>query len=653
MWDFIGYVIMFTIIEFEVDIMRKLVLILISVFLAVYSLSCSTHQQSPVEPQLTASTDASDPSRILFGLWDVDVIPDNSGSAQLIFTPLRSTALHMNVVKLMENSLPGAVGVSNITLQNGVLGVDVSFTHPFPSDTYSGFDVRGILIGHGSVTDFDENLKYAGKNDLRLLNPDGHTRLWNPVEYLGSGYKDGKLGTPNSVANFTATLNGYKYFADDLGPNDDVTELNTSLRGAFTGGTKNTRRYMIKLGSLGLKFQYAVDANWWPPTEPAVVPGSFDVNRANCPEPYYLDVWIGPGIWHGGGSADFTLDVYDWQGDITEAFVDASPFQTGAVTLTNPVAIDNYFRFTGTITNENLPDVDFGDILFYAAGTDPDSLKQYKTYKLVSIPTGRVPDGGVIITIQDDIAFKTIGTEYLYESAGYDWSTGNPAPIPYLATSGLWDFTAIPNENQGFRAALSPDDPEVVTFVNDFSSYVTHFWRTSMSLGADPTIVYQAESHNAGSNLQMLWGLYEAQTLEGSIAFNPPINFQYPMINTTHYKVVKTVILIPILLNMTLNYEMWGVGQGTAIIDIEPGYNGWGWDCVPVLKTRTVLSVSTGGTLGEGLLGTALMYDWIADDGKNVGSVVSGNNPGSDPNFNESTYEIIAVGGANTLREIL
>ena len=49
------------------------------------------------------------------------------------------------------------------------------------------------------------------------------------------------------------------------------------------------------------------------------------------------------------------------------------------------------------------------------------------------------------------------------------------------------------------------------------------------------------------------------------------------------------------------------------------------------------------------MLGKALLYEWIADDGTGYGSVTSGNSPDADPNFNESTFEITGSATAAAL----
>lgn len=632
-------------------IIVKVILILLSASLVLLS-SCQGGQHEPVIPD-TSPKMLTDSGRYLWGLWEMEVIPDGNGSARVELRQLRGCEFHVNVVGIMESSGKPAVGIEPpVTLANNVLDVKVKLTHPFSITKFTGFDVRGILIGHASVAGFSDSLMYAGSDDMKLLNADGHTRLWNPTEYTGKGYVDGKMSKPDAIANYTATLNGYKYFASGLTSDMAVRDMVKKNRGAFLAGSTNVRRYRIKLGNKGLSFQYAIDANWSKPTEPVKVPDSFDVNRANCPEPYHIDVRVGPGIWGGGGTADVTVDVYDWQKDVTVVYAECPLLKNGVIELTNPVDMGDFVRFSGTITNELLPSANSADLLFYARGTDPDSKIVYTDYRLFHLPLTRVPPGGVIITLQDDMAYKTIGVKYIYGGSDYDWAGGNPAPVDYNDVDGPWDFTPVPNNSSGERVALAKTDPEVAAFANDFKPAVTHFFKTEWMFNDQVREVFQAEQHDQPNNRLRLWGVYEKEDLQGSVPFEPPIDFPYPMNITTYYKVSKTYNIIPLVLTLNIQFERWGVGQGVVFIPLEPGINGWGWESYAALVTRTIAKIATGGALGQGPLGTALIYEWIADNGTTVATIISGNAPDEPPNFNESTFQIIGAGGAAALRSI-
>ena len=636
--------------------MRTTIFFICAIILVPIALACSTSSELPNTPDMARNSDTS-MSRQLWGFWDVDVIPDGHGSASLIFTPRHTTQVHLNVVGIMESGGDAAVGIEPpVTLVDGILDVNVKLTHPFEGlDKFTGFDVRGILIGHGSMGGFSESLFYAGPTDMQLLNADGHSRLWNPTEYTGSGYVDGKLSAPDAIKNYTATLNPYKYFADDLTANQSIPDMLKVKRGAFTAGKTNVRHYQIKLGDKGLSFQYAVDANWWTPTEPVVVPDSFDPAKANCPEPYHMEVWMGPGIYSDGGSAKIIVDVYDWQKDVTGVSVEAPLLYDGITELSDPQDNGDFVTYTGNISNVNLPAGNRADILIYARGTDPVTLKEYTCYRLFSYPIVHVPDGGVIITVQDDKFYKTKGVEYTYISSGYDYGTGNPPPVDYADHDGPWDFTGIPADSSSTREALDPNDPEVASFKSQFSGNVTHFFKTEVALTGTPQSVYQAEAHNEGANLLRLWGMHTSEPVVQDIQdfpLDPPIDFQYPETTSTDYTVSQNYTLIPFLLTMKVTYHLWGMGEGVAFVPIQPGVNGWGWDVQAALETRSFAAFETGGLLGQGDMGKALLYTWTADDGLAYGSISAGNSPGSDPNFDEGTFDVTGGAAVNTLQMI-
>lgn len=636
-------------------------ILLVIFILALVISGCSGNRASPILPASDDSRDITESSRTLLGLWDAVVIPDNEGSAEIIFNPVRTSQVHLNVLGVLQDT-PGCLTLeAPISLVGNVLEFTLRYHHPLDIPNFTVFDMRGIFIGHGSKSGFSESLVYADETDFQLVNADGHTRLWNPAEYSGSGYVDGHLGTPHATANYTATLNGYKYFATDLDPTQDVTTMDTSNRGAFMYGQSAARHMVLEFADYGFQFQYAVDINWWKPVEPVDVPDSFDVTRANCPEPYHLDVWVGPGITGDGGSADMQVDVYDWQADVEHVYVEAPALADSVITLSDPVDMGGFHRFSGTLANQKLPANDSADLLFYAEGTDPVTTGVFRDYRLFSLPLPRTPAGGVIITLQDDMAYKTIGVDYGYSGSGYDYSSGNPAPLDPTSATGPWDFTQIPDEGSSIRSALAKTDPEVAGFANNFSGYTQHFFKTQLSLGTTPEEVYQAGDHWEGGNVLRLWGFYYNGTalpdgVDPSIPLDPPLDFPYPLDISTHFNIDEEYIIVKVgpvvLLSFQVHYESWGIGEGPIFIPETPGVNGWGWNAQPGLLMRTIASLATGGTLGQGPMGTGLMYEWIADDGTLYGSLVAGNSPDGDPNFNEVTYEIIGSASAIALRSI-
>ena len=151
-------------------------------------------------------------SHALWGLWQFRIDPV---AKDIEMVPLREAMLHLNTLPFLEPPPFLYLSIeSELEFNGSQLDVDVGLRHPFLGlNEFTGFDVRGILISKGNKSGFsDSGLQIAWEGATRLLNADGHTRWWNPTEFPYnpvselSGYKDGLLGTPDSQANFTATL---------------------------------------------------------------------------------------------------------------------------------------------------------------------------------------------------------------------------------------------------------------------------------------------------------------------------------------------------------------------------------------------------------------------------------------------------------------
>ena len=303
-----------------------------------FSAGCSGGSHNPVSADLTRSQsikiEAAN-SMIPWGTWEIIFDPATKTAD---YVPLRSLEYTANVTQFMQppiakKHLLGIKIDSSSDWGTGHLIVDVSFTHPFPGlTTYTGFDVRGVCIGNGTVSGIvDPNILYAGDEDLHVINADGLTRWFNPTEFTTYGkmfgFTLGKLGTPSY--DFTATLNGYKYFCDELGTEDDYTEFfdNPSCpnpRGFFSAGNTNTRRYDLQFATVGgapqYKFQYAVVASWVPADvePPTNIPDDFSL-AANCQEAYAVTTADQSTLFYKdagtfGGELVLELAVYDHQG---------------------------------------------------------------------------------------------------------------------------------------------------------------------------------------------------------------------------------------------------------------------------------------------------------------------------------------------------
>ena len=302
----------------------------------------------------------------MLGLYTFVCSP-SKGDISII--PLRESDFHLNALKFLETPPYMDVTIEGKPEFNGnILNVDIGLRNPLCAGVlYTGFDVCGIVFTHGSVSGFNRpEIVVAGEGDMRLLNADGWTRWWNPKEFPHGdtmfNYKDGLLGTPAGSADFNCTINGYKYFADGLGKDQPVDELDESLRGMFTPGKKNIRHYKIDMTG-GLIFNYAIDACWKHPTgnPPYTAPDSFppDANRA---EPYGIfivdsvknSLYFEESTGNAGGEWVLDVWVYDWfNADLNTAWGDS----TAGLTFVSSKLVESgegYGAYELTFTGEAL-----------------------------------------------------------------------------------------------------------------------------------------------------------------------------------------------------------------------------------------------------------------------------------------------------------
>ncbi|MFH1675479.1 MAG: hypothetical protein ABIC40_00540, partial [bacterium] len=306
----------------------------------------------------------------LLGYYSFIIDPENNG---IEIIPLRETMLHLNALRFLEPPPPFKIITSGFTFDGEKADLDVKLVHPFPGLTkYTGFDVCGIVITSGSISGFsDPDIVVAGEGDTHLINADGLTRWWNPREFPHNsstpvfGYIDGVKGVPDSKANFSATLNGYKYFADGLSKDDSVVNIPLEKRGMFSAGASNTRHYTIDMSG-GFVFNYAVDACWYPPIkEPVTGPESFS-ESANREEPWLVEAdnetntfWFDTATGTSGGELGLDIHCYDWfHADQNTVRVE-SPGNFDPITSTVPIGGNSvYSTYHVDIANPTLSSPD-------------------------------------------------------------------------------------------------------------------------------------------------------------------------------------------------------------------------------------------------------------------------------------------------------
>lgn len=291
-------------------------------------LGCSSGGSNPASPALSASRAqgsipsarpaASGESSILipWGVYDISWAPGDGGVRVGL---MRSAGSTLNVSVFSDDASAGSADVAvRITdrsrcAQEGIVGLDVSITHPFDNPAMTVFDVMGIVIADG---------------DLRLLNADGYT--------------PGPADSAHAADGVAANVNGYKYFAEGIGPNENLEDyfagpVALENRGAFLPGTTITRNYLLKLPvrseSSRIHFQFEVIAHWRSAVdavgERIADPSVEDFPLwANASEPVYIGCDTADSSLYyvdeanRGGEIVLDMTVWDWQlsltfGDIT------------------------------------------------------------------------------------------------------------------------------------------------------------------------------------------------------------------------------------------------------------------------------------------------------------------------------------------------
>ncbi len=296
--------------------------LLLAVLLAgmLAAIGCSDGGGNPVmpsdEPGHNRHRDRAGSTQThLWGFYNV-YIDIESRTVEAV--PVRDAMFSANVTGFL-NSRPTGLAFSINETPIGPdyidVDIDVTITHPFPGmPQYNGYDVKGVFIGNGSAT-----LDYGGERyaihgtDQSMMNEDGYTRWFNPVEFNVTGlfgYVPGRLATPGYTG--TATLNAYKYFANNLSATGSAWNFvtTTNNNGVFTSGATNTRNYYLRFpNAMGVRYNYAVVASW-----ESEDPSDHPANSVEAPA---LNVTVTPGVYYvddsnNGGDLILDVDAFGW-----------------------------------------------------------------------------------------------------------------------------------------------------------------------------------------------------------------------------------------------------------------------------------------------------------------------------------------------------
>ncbi len=233
---------------------------LVATLLFVAATGCSHNSSDPVnlsEPADVSNLDGqTSEGHMLWGIWDIGFDIDAMTADVSI---ARQVSGHFDVTDFV---LPPAcadcvkVKINSFDSMTRILDVDVTLKNP---THLTGYDVRGIFF-----------IDDAGHE---LANADDWTTLYD----IPGG----------------ATINPFKAFAK------------TNVTRAFGGLAEFTENYQVYIPIPPKYFtiKYAVDASW---------PG-------NCKEPYSIENFKQGTIYDNGfDNAEITVDVKDWQDDVSK-----------------------------------------------------------------------------------------------------------------------------------------------------------------------------------------------------------------------------------------------------------------------------------------------------------------------------------------------
>lgn len=509
--------------------------------LLLFLIGCSTGSSNPTQPSLDSQNE--EPGDNIPGVvvtptgpaQPVGAVPKESGSypgalpwgfydvtwdcvsTEFTVTPLRSADFTLNILNFLQEPMgnPANFGVEVTDLSQiaeGIIGVDIIITHPFPLATVTAFDAMVVIYGDGSIqSDGDPDVLYASDDNLLVLNADAYTRWMNPVEFPLPGllgFTEGAFGTKD--AGFTATINGYKYYASGIGSTETVEEFfsdpaNVENRGAWLPASPVTRNFVLKFAKLGdkfdLRFQYGVLVHWdqavddqgQPIPDPVIEDFPPEANQA---EAIYLVVDPSASTAYYvnetelGGNLILDITIYDWQGElspegvvdqVSELVVEApSGMITGGISfstldlLSAQTSSGPYFAQVLLEIPDVAPTGLDEEILIIVKSTDPDSYDQglgtnypegavLAAYKRLQVPISDVKPNE--LPVIDEMTGETAVNCFIGEE---EYSVVAHDPDPGDILTYKWEVTpdaVLPT----FQTPISTNDSCII----DWSDNIT------------------------------------------------------------------------------------------------------------------------------------------------------------------------------------
>jgi len=464
------------------------------------AVSCAGGTENPASPQMTPDllSQTGPSGHQLLAFVQVYVDPAE-GTVEVV--PLREVDMHWNVLKFLEKGpCTTCVAVKGVhTTPDGTKEWTVEISHPFPVMNLTGFDVRGIAMFKGSRSYPVSALTTPDRaqGDGELVNADGYTTLYNSTTQ-GSGpgglqgYLKGKYGSPLIP---DALVNGYKRH---VSPGAENT------RNAMYAGDAVTAVYELDMPDTGFYFNYAVDANWAPPTtKPVTDPMTDFPLSANCSEPWKIDVVADPidgGMTPEGGETLLAISVYDWQGKDShgDPVVECPELFDSTVAGEWVSDEDGFANYEATISNDKLADLGEYEVLVSVEDNDNATAPEWldlTAYQILSVSVveavNEPPVAGASVS--------TIETRPWHDVEFYDTSTDPDGASDIVAWE--WDFSY--DEVDGFLVE-STDKNALYQFPDEGVFQIQH--RVRDSKGAEDMLDTPLEVTVARTGWGVAWG---------------------------------------------------------------------------------------------------------------------------------------------------
>jgi hypothetical protein len=325
--------------------------------------------------------------------------------------------------------IPTPEVVINTIHPNYVIDADVTLTNPY---TFPAYDVRLII--------------FTDEYGHFLDNADAWTDLYDiPVGQ---------------------DINPFKAYAKDR-PNR-----------IFEGESQHTENLLVFNPPPGHPIQFAIDAS----------------HPGNCEEPYAFENFqqdvLNP---HIGANAAATIDVLDWQHDVSEVFLQCPEITNEPET---PFVYDSLNSWKLNLVNNTGAPVGEYDAIIYAKSTGAGNLRLTDRIKIIvsDIYTG-IPDNPQLVSyiqkpmqrctdifVRDHIAYTinsyTAGFNCLYivDISDYDNPsiTGEvvlPGDLSALTVSGNYAFVSNNDSIQVVNIS-NPSSPEIVNVIPNYFGYL-------------------------------------------------------------------------------------------------------------------------------------------------------------------------------------